>query len=75
MKSNTDFRAMVVAYKQVEMLIKLGEYQPGNDPQTDLAVQKYPQLMKFLQQQLREESTFDQTVAGLQALLNANQAA
>ena len=71
MTLSTRFRAMVVAYQKIEMLIKLGEYQSGNDSQTDQAVARYPALMKFLQQQLREISEFDQTVTGLNEVVNA----
>lgn len=71
MQDATQFRSMIAAYKQVEMLIKLGEFQPGSDENTDKAVHNHPALMQFLQQQLREVSSFDETQQGLKALINA----
>lgn len=74
MQLATAFRALVVAYQQVEMLIKLGEYQPGNDVQTDLAVEQFPVLMRFLQQSLREVSPFETTLQALSELVHAEAA-
>ena len=52
----------MAAYQQVEMLIKLGEYQPGNDPLTDFAVQSRDRIMSFLQQSLRDPVSLDETL-------------
>ena len=45
------FRQLMSAYRQVEMLIRLGEYQEGNDMLTDVAVKLQPEITRFLQQE------------------------
>ncbi|SFG69777.1 FliI/YscN family ATPase [Pseudomonas sp. NFACC45] len=58
----TQLRRLMAAYQQVEMLIKLGEYQPGNDPLTDCAVNTRPRIEAFLQQSLRAPVSLDETL-------------
>ncbi len=41
-------------YQRSRDLIAVGAYVPGSDPETDLAVALYPQMVKFLQQDLHE---------------------
>ncbi|ACZ76745.1 MULTISPECIES: type III secretion system ATPase SctN [Dickeya] len=52
-------RRLMAAYKQVEMLIRLGEYQPGHDALTDAAVNANDDINRFLQQAMREPQSFD----------------
>ena len=61
-------RELLAAYSQAELLIKIGEYQPGGDPTTDTAVEKIEHLRAFLQQHGGEVSSFDQTLEDLEAL-------
>ena len=49
----TNIRQLMTAYNEVEMLIRLGEYQSGSDPLTDYAVYIKPQLDEILKQSLR----------------------
>ena len=46
----------------------MGGYNPGQDPDLDLAVQLWPQLMGHIQQPYDEKSTFDDSLAELQGL-------
>lgn len=57
----TSVRRLMAAWQQVEMLIRLGEYQPGNDSLTDAAVQAQSAINGYLQQAMRDPSDFDQT--------------
>ncbi|MEI7377286.1 type III secretion system ATPase SctN [Dickeya chrysanthemi] len=52
-------RRLMAAYKQVEMLIRLGEYQPGHDALTDAAVSANDDINRFLQQAMREPQSFE----------------
>ncbi|WP_033580979.1 type III secretion system ATPase SctN [Dickeya chrysanthemi] len=52
-------RRLMAAYKQVEMLIRLGEYQPGHDAFTDAAVSANDDINRFLQQAMREPQSFE----------------
>ncbi|MBX9404960.1 FliI/YscN family ATPase [Pseudomonas baetica] len=58
----TQLRRLMAAYQQVEMLIKLGEYQPGNDPLTDCAVDARARIEAFVQQSLRDPVPLDETL-------------
>ncbi|WP_034913228.1 MULTISPECIES: type III secretion system ATPase SctN [Erwinia] len=61
----TSVRRLMAAWQQVEMLIRLGEYQPGNDSLTDAAVDAQDAINGYLQQAMRDPSTFDQTCSQL----------
>lgn len=52
-------RRLMAAYKQVEMLIRLGEYQPGHDALTDAAVNAHPEIIRFLRQSMRDPMPYD----------------
>ncbi|QXI31265.1 FliI/YscN family ATPase [Pseudomonas vanderleydeniana] len=58
----TQLRRLMAAYQQVEMLLKLGEYQPGHDPLTDCAVESRARIEAFLQQSLRDPVSLDETL-------------
>ncbi|WPU24359.1 type III secretion system ATPase SctN [Cedecea neteri] len=62
-------RQMMSAYQQVEMLIRLGEYQPGNDPMTDAAVQSQSAINAFLRQANHAPSDFTDTRQQLQEVI------
>ncbi|WP_433647832.1 FliI/YscN family ATPase [Kosakonia pseudosacchari] len=49
----THIRQLMTAYADIEMLIRLGEYQTGSDPFTDYAVGVKPALDNILKQSLR----------------------
>ncbi|AXW87893.1 EscN/YscN/HrcN family type III secretion system ATPase [Lonsdalea britannica] len=58
-------RRLMAAYQQVDMLIRLGEYQPGHDALTDAAVTAHAHINAFLQQPMREPQTFAEITARL----------
>lgn len=58
-------RRLMAAYQQVEMLIRLGEYQRGHDALTDAAVTAHGEINAFLQQPMREPLTFAEITARL----------
>ncbi|WP_093210135.1 FliI/YscN family ATPase [Pseudomonas yamanorum] len=61
-------RRLLSAYQQVEFVLRLGEYQSGGDPLTDLAVDTRPATLTFLRQALRRPSAPDSTVHELHML-------
>ncbi|AEG13365.1 type III secretion system ATPase VscN2 [Shewanella baltica] len=44
------FKDMVYRYFNVELLIRVGEYEKGNDLATDEAIDRFPYIMEFLKQ-------------------------
>ncbi|KTB59325.1 ATP synthase [Pseudomonas viridiflava ICMP 13104] len=61
-RANNRLRQLLAAYKQVEMLLRLGEYQAGADPVTDCAVQLNDAINTFLRQDLREPVPLQETL-------------
>ena len=49
-------------------VITIGAYAKGSDPRVDEAIQYWPQIQKFLQQDGNESISFAQSFAALQAL-------
>lgn len=54
-------REILAKYKQVEVLLKVGEYRPGADAATDFAVERIETLNSFLRQNTDEFSEFSET--------------
>ncbi|MDQ0456386.1 FliI/YscN family ATPase [Rhizobium paknamense] len=61
-------RSMLALYREVELLIRVGEYQPGRDAAVDKAVAKRPQILDFLHASARQHEDLPAVVAHLEAL-------
>jgi type III secretion protein N (ATPase) len=57
--------AWLAAYADIELLVKVGEYKHGSDPDSDTAIAKYKLINKFLQQKTDEFHKFDVTLGNL----------
>ena len=53
------FKRLFSRYQRNRDLISVGAYSPGHDPGLDEAVQRFPALEAFLQQQINEQSPSD----------------
>ena len=58
-------RSLLAKYAEVELLLKIGEYKKGTDPETDEAVAKNGAVNAFLRQGLDEKPVYDDTIAKL----------
>ena len=58
-------RRMLARYKEVQLLVRLGEYKKGNDPETDDAIERMDRINAFLGQDRAETSSFKETVQKL----------
>ena len=61
----TKLRRLLARHDEVELLLRIGEYKPGADPETDEAVTKAPRLRAFLCQDTEEREDFDATLERL----------
>jgi type III secretion protein N (ATPase) len=61
-------RGWLAKYREIEMLLQMGEYRKGADSQADEAIAKMPALRGFLQQAPDEFSTFKTTHSALLTL-------
>lgn len=55
-------RNLLTKYKEVEFLLRVGEYQHGSDPLADEAIRKMDAIKLFLKQAPEDYMSFDQTV-------------
>jgi len=62
------FRQLQSRYAEMELLIRLGEYQAGNDAEADAAVALRPHQLDFLRQDTRASAPFTETIERLGAL-------
>jgi ATP synthase in type III secretion protein N len=58
-------RDLLSKYKEVELLVRIGEYQQGNDPTTDEAIAKIDAIRDFLKQGIDEKARFEHTLTQL----------
>ena len=58
-------REILAKYKEVELLLKIGEYEKGADRETDEAIAKIDKVNAFLRQGLSERPTYDETLTKL----------
>jgi flagellum-specific ATP synthase len=63
-------RKLLSKYDAIKDLIPLGGYVPGQDPETDEAVQRYPAMVDFLKQGTHEKSDLDESIAMMKGVLS-----
>jgi flagellum-specific ATP synthase len=63
------FRQMNATYNQNRDLITIGAYAKGSDPRVDEAIQYWPGILRFLQQDANAQISFAQSLEALQTLL------
>jgi len=63
------FREIYSYYVRHRDLITVGAYRPGGDPQLDRAVQLWPQMEAFLNQDLNRPVSLNSSIAELQSLV------
>ncbi|SNT10491.1 type III secretion system ATPase, FliI/YscN [Noviherbaspirillum humi] len=61
-------RELWSVYRDLEILIQVGEYKRGEDPRADTAVERHPFIRDFLRQRTSQTASFDATLAHLQEL-------
>lgn len=69
LKAAQRFKQLYARYEQTRDLLSVGAYTPGADPETDLAIDRYPHMRAFLRQDLNEQAAFNDCAERLQALL------
>nr|WP_153440219.1 type III secretion system ATPase SctN [Sinorhizobium terangae] len=67
-KAASFFRNLLSRYSEAEFLLKVGEYEEGNDPLTDRAIASIDDLREFLRQGQDEAFDFEETIAWMSRL-------
>ena len=61
-------KELMAKFKEVELLVKVGEYQQGVDPVADLAIERNDAIMDFLKQRTEDLTQYDDTLSRLMEL-------
>ena len=69
-KETLALRQLNSIYQQNKDLISVGAYQPGADPQLDLAIKLQPDFLKFISQEMNEKVNYMQAKQQLTELSN-----
>jgi ATP synthase in type III secretion protein N len=64
------WRALLAKYRELELLIQIGEYRRGTDALADEAVRLRPAMQRFLAQAPGTHDAFEHTTAELQRILD-----
>ena len=64
-------RQLLAKYKEVELLLKIGEYKAGADAEADAAIARIDAINDFLKQGLREVSTLEETLEQMYSVVDA----
>jgi len=59
----------LATYAESELLLRVGEYQRGNDPALDEAIDRRPEIVAFLRQDWTVLESFDTTLGRLRGLV------
>jgi flagellum-specific ATP synthase len=73
LKGALQFKQLLARYRQNKDLIAIGAYNPGSDPVTDRAIERYPHLVQFVSQGIQQKAPLVESVSILQTLLSAGQ--
>jgi flagellum-specific ATP synthase len=73
LKGALQFKQLLARYRQNKDLIAIGAYNPGSDPVTDRAIERYPHLVQFVSQGIQQKAPLVESVNNLQTLLTAGQ--
>lgn len=63
-------RALMATYEENSELIQIGAYKKGTDKQIDKAIRYHPKIKAFLEQDIFEYHTLDESIEMMQQLLN-----
>lgn len=61
-------RALISRYEDVELLVQIGEYRAGSDPEADAALRLHGAIQRYLRQSITDVSPLDGTLGHLLAL-------
>jgi flagellum-specific ATP synthase len=67
------FKQILSMYQQNRDLIAIGAYQKGSDPRIDASIALWPNMQKFLQQDLQQRFAFEESVESLRSLVTSDE--
>jgi len=70
LKAAQRFKYLYSLYEQNKDLISVGAYNPGSNPELDLAVRLHPVMKAYLAQDLDQSISLEESLEGLNLILN-----
>ena len=64
---------VLATYNEAEDLINIGAYKSGSNPEIDYAITMIQQVNAFLQQEVDEKVSFEESVEGLEKMFGEEQ--
>lgn len=61
-------RELLAKYQEIELLVRIGEYKEGSDPEADTAIHKIEAINHFLRQDSSERISFEDTATRLKEI-------
>jgi type III secretion protein N (ATPase) len=61
-KASMHIRQILSQYRDMELLIRLGEYKPGLNPEMDSVIRSYPKIIHLLQQNTQISSDYQTSI-------------
>lgn len=74
-RASQRFKQLWSRYQQSRDLISVGAYVPGGDPDTDLAIARQAEMVRYLRQGLNESERLEESAAQLAAVFGPRQGA
>ncbi|MES2672682.1 MAG: flagellar protein export ATPase FliI [Pseudomonadota bacterium] len=68
------FKQLLARYQQNRDLIAIGAYAAGADPETDMAIERFPHLRAFIQQGINQPVLMPESIANLHVLFKPSTA-
>lgn len=65
-----DIKEILSTYREAEDLISIGAYARGSNKKIDYAIEKIEKINQFLQQDVHEPSTYEETLEAMHQLVN-----
>lgn len=67
-KAASKIRELMAKYEEIELLVRIGEYQKGMDPVADESIEKMGKIRDFLKQKTHERFSFEETLEQMKAV-------
>ncbi len=63
-------RSILAKYQEIELLVQIGEYKKGSDPEADEAIEKIDRINEFLRQGIDERTPYEETIQRLKEVVS-----
>ncbi|MFV2162357.1 EscN/YscN/HrcN family type III secretion system ATPase, partial [Escherichia coli] len=65
LRAAAECKKLIATYNNVELLIRIGEYTMGQDPEADKAIKNRKLIQSFIQQSTKDISSYEKTIENL----------